>query len=554
MIHHVKLLNQNDLIEKDYLLKYFFCINTDRIVEDMKKSQKQHCPETCANDPFDTFFHTAFNKIYEAADFYDHFTAPGYKTYEAFFDEKEGNSQNFGYSVYNNRYFLKLALRNHCIISGYFTALSDYCKKKHNTFPHLSAKFEDYFSKGYYEQPNFEPKDSATKDPYSKRYLYQTYNNRMKSLEKVGEDSFLWYILSDCSSNTEWLLPAKHNSQCRLKNFKVPPIFKFPIHTFYTENKLVTLSSQLKADSPSRTFSQNYIDLHDLLSEGNRSLDHSLDKFIYKTTTEYYFGFQTILYIDRLLKGIESPETTFDELLQNYRGKIFEDILSKLYLCPAIYSRNFFLKYALISVLNSKHVECRYLTKSPNAITTRYIDKAMSDTNLVTRGLDLIDAYFNTLNNITIPVLSSVWQVVMSKLFPGDCVSSLLEHYYAPYIEKYSLLLTADFIALSEEEIKNCCPSEENWQSVSWSSSSLQKVLGCLENYSKIDFYGSKDKFSSRNTAAVLFHFLSNFRTPASAAARDFDIFSNNFTVNDSPDRKDFRQRQAMIMFDFLSK
>lgn len=551
MIYRTTLLNHKDLDEQDKILKYFYLIDSEPIV----KSLAEIVSSTSSDiNNASNLFHTAFDQIFEASALYNQFTSPENITYSGFFGEPGCNTAEpivteHSKNLRSLSVFLKLALRNYCITEGFFSALTK--NTDDSSYVRLSAPYDGFLNSGYYANPKFDKNNYKTLDSDSKSY--QFYNSKWHSLRKLGKDSLLWYVLTDCSEGNDGVLEREHKKndinliQYPRFDFKVPIVFKFPIYTYFTENKIYQLSRKLKSNS--KNILKLYSDIKSNLKEKENTLNIDTDKFIYRTLSEHYFGFSYISYINDLLTKIYSSQTGQQNHLIKYKGDILENILTNLSQCPLTYSRQFFLSYALEALRYNNDVSCNYLRNPPSTTVYRSpLETTITDNELTARGLVLITKYFNTLNNITLPLLSSLWQVVFYKLFQKkELKNNILLDYYRLYIDNYYSLLTADFTSLPINKINAYCSKLD----YSLSLELLMKELN--DNVTQ----GSKN-LSNRTSPDILNDIIHNFllypKNHPCPLSDTLDLFSYASPGEDYDlQRNNFRYKRAKNTFDLFS-
>lgn len=196
-------------------------------------------------------------------------------------------------------------------------------------------------------------------------------------------------------------------------------------------------------------------------------------------------------------------------------------------LCPLTYSRQFFLEYALEALRYNDDVLCKYLKTPPSTIGSRSpMETILTDNELTARGLVLITKYFNTLNNITLPVLSSLWQVVFHKLFKEkELPDNILLDYYRMYIDNHYSLLTADFTSLSLNQIRKSC-SDKNFIIPNDISSSLSLDVLMKELSTPQRLHASKINMTSETLNNILHDFLLLPKAHTHALPNTVDLFT----------------------------
>lgn len=554
MIHKTFLLNEGSIEEQEKILKFFFLIDPDQIIMELNAIPiPQNVTDICA---IDNLFHTVFEKIYTSSALYNPVQLP----HSFFFgepgclgktnDEKDFKSKHLD-TLKNFCVFLKLSFRNYCITQGFFYNLT---KKNSNSYIPLSAPYEQFLNSGYFANPEYTKDVRGTLGHEDNRY--QFYNSRYWSLKTLGNDSFLWKMLIDCSLGLNSSIPLKGERF----NFKVPLIYKYWIYFIFIENKIRSLSRNITKNSS--RISNTYKGIFEIFQSEEEKLDLYVDKFIFRTLGEYYFGFSSIAYINWLLNKIhrlsENKDTADkDSYLIGYRGQILESILSQLSLCPLPYSRHFFLKYALEALRNNKVVECGYLSHSSNIVMSRLPSEKtiITKEELSARGLELTMKFFHTLNNITLPVLSCLWRIILEKFIDNN--DQLLD-FYRIYINAHYNILTFDFTSLSLDDIEACCCNlspivPKNDLHYSFSFESLDSLIKNTDFY----YFKSEKEFlkniSSGKLLSNILHDFLEFSCNKQQAISNLKYLWGNGPDQDITEYNTFRFNRAKNIFTLLS-
>lgn len=566
MLGKIILLNKDNLNELDMILKYFYLIDSDQIVKELKSlfyKKRMNIQDTL----IDNIFHTTFEKIYEYASLYNQYINPENFTYSAFFNEPglisgiPGSNPELEkkYRLHNENLkcfqtFLKLFLRNHCITQGFFYNLL----QNNSSYVPLTSAFDLFNKLGYFDKPSYKKEDYNKEGRNS-----QNYYSKFKSFKKLGENNLLKRLLNDCCCEISYLPAYKSGKKILGTDIKLPLIYKHWIYYIFCESNfvknvsrnLIKINQNKKANNLSyknyNLLLTNYIELFYEFDKYRNIFPQNCDKFIFNTLGEYYFGFSTIYYINALLKEIHNPYSEY-EYLKRYDGKILENILKQLSNSPMPYTRHLFLFYAFEALRYNKDVKCNYLQHSVGTINYSPTKITYSDQTLSGNGLILMTEFFNTINNITLPVLSSLWVVVLNK-FIGD--SNCLMKYYKSYIDSYYKLLTADFSPLLKDEMnrmKKCCSEKGIAKSIDdismhFSLKKLIEQLEVLQDSSMIEdnFLSSFDE----NLCDIIYDFLEPDRNSQLQALSNL---CQKISTGDDYElqREKFRQNRARDIFE----
>ena len=449
---NLNLFNNKSILEQEYILKYFYLLDPQPLISEIRidLKQKEISKLDMSSETIDIFFHTVFDHMYSHASQYVKFIpVTGFK--DCFFGEPGGKTK------YKDPYFqftafafvLKLALYNYCISEGFFHNLEqDYYFNRPELCAPLEVKYKKYFSSGFFSNRFYEK--SSDLNSKTKEDSRQTWYHHKKNTENAAPKDFVYFVFNDCKK-----IADLDSSQTL-----VPWIYKFPIYTYFRENTVSSLSRNLSASSQGamRNTLPLYIQLYRALlqDEKNANFTSSSDTFIFQTMNERYFGFSTFSYITDLIPDIDGSMTDLKSVPSKYSGSQFNNVLKELSVCPLVYSRHFFLKYALEALNDNDTLETKYLQAPSQSLMTHSVSsRVLSDTQKSVKGIELLDQFFQTLNQVVLPILSALWNTTLQYLIP-DFMSEEPTTYFQTYIEKHLGILTADFTKFTDDEIYNC--------------------------------------------------------------------------------------------------
>lgn len=568
MLGEFILLNEKDINKQDDILKYFYLIDSDQIIADLNSSFSNKKIDSSNDSLIDNLFHTTFEKIYEYSLLYNEYINPDNFTYSAFFGEPgltsgssgsnpelEEKCRSYRKTLECFQIFLKLFLRNHCITQGFFYYLS----QRDSSFVPISSKYDLFLKSGYFDKPNYKEADYNNDENKSPQF----YNSKFNSFKDLGKNSFLERLLIDCHCEINMFSSSPSGKKIRTTNILVPPIYKHWVysifHTDYIKNISRVLTnvkkdkeSNIEPNKKLNVLLDNYKKLFNSLREEEEKFPKYCDRFIFHTLNEYYFGFSTINYTNILLNTIHHSYSSSEyDYLKRYEGSILRNILKQFSYCPMSYTRHLFLSYAFEALRYNEDVECKYLHHPLNTITFVPTKIKYTEQTLSAKGLILITEFFNTINNITLPVLSSLWVIVLNKLIKD---SGLLMKYHKSYIESHYKLLTADFSSLLKDEMngmKKCCSEkgiEKTKNNIS-TQFSLEKLMEQLEVLQKP--YTQENNFlvpSDKHLPDIIYAFLEPDRNS------QLQLLSNVYGQVSSGDayelqRKNFQHDRAKDIF-----
>lgn len=451
---NLDLFSTKSLLEQEYTLRYFYLLDPQAIAADVHTELKQKGIAELDNDSenVEFFFHTLFHHVYTHAYQYVKFIpTDGFK--DSFFgepaadDEKTRKASNSLLSALAA--LLKLSLYNYCISEGFFHYLEqDYFYNDPKRYSRLSVKYEDYFKSGFFSNPDYKKSTDPNSDPRpDRRQNWWYHKNNVKGKDK---QDFIHFVFNDCKK----IVPSTSSE------IYVPWIYKFPLYTYFSGNAVSALSRNLSSNTKSatRTTLSLYTQLHDELStaEENAHFSSTADTYLFQTLNERYFGFSSFSYITGISSDIDGSKTDLESVPSKFAGADFNNLLQNLTLCPLVYSRHFFLHYALEALKDNDTLETKYLQYTPQSMMTRSgPGKVLNDIQKSLKGKELLDQFFQTLNQMVLPVLSALWKTTLNHLIP-DFMTKEPTKYFQSYIEKHLQLLTADFTHLSHEDILAC--------------------------------------------------------------------------------------------------
>lgn len=175
----------------------------------------------------------------------------------------------------------------------------------------------------------------------------------------------------------------------------------FPLTHILAGNAVSALSRNLSSNTKSaaRTRLSLYAQLYKELSDAPKNA-HSFsatDAYLFHTLNERYFGFSTFSYIMDISSEIDGSKTDLESVPSKFAGTDFNNLLENLALCPLVYSRHFFLHYALEALKDNNTLETKYLQYTPQSVITRSVpSKVLNDIQKSLRGKELLDQFFQT--------------------------------------------------------------------------------------------------------------------------------------------------------------
>lgn len=444
--------------EKKYRLKYLYLINIDDALSTIKESKEYK--NFCSSEST-ALFHRIFDVIFSASSMYN-----------KFLDYQNPYFNNFlgipsQEDLYRKRLILlKLCLRNHCILHGFFSSLHKECNN--SDYSSLTAPYDLWNKMGYYESHHKTSKDfriDSKLDIYQN--YYSTYQKRFN--ENVIEGKYSTHIITNCEKID------KNNKHV------IPPYLRNPLTLLYKNFKFATIDRLLQNISPSKNFLAHYSDLFSVCTEYEKKYNNINDQFLIHNFFEYAYGFHVLRHICKILTEINLSASSFSETIQpkDLEGEALNNILTSFMRCPLVYSRSFLLdltyKTILASDLSKAYLEHDANVRISYADTDIFTDDKIKKT---LRALSLMDDFIKTINNYTIPLLEDLWDVIISEINnnasknnsetnddssknnseinsnPKKLIVNLSD--YERYLNKYRNILTLDYSCLTDSDINEC--------------------------------------------------------------------------------------------------
>ena len=399
---NLDFFSTNSLLEQEYILKYFYLLDPQAIAIEVhaELEQKGIVELDINSENIELFFHTLFDHIYTHAYQYVKFI-PTTGFMDSFFGEttaEQEKDDNFYWFLSALAALLKLSLYNYCISEGFFHYLEqDYFYNDPKRCSPLSVKYEDYFNSGFFSNPDYKKSTDLNSDPTDdRRQNWWYHKNNVKGKNK---QDFIHFVFNDCKK-----IVTSTSSE-----IYVPWIYKFPIYTYFKGNAVNALSHNLSSHTKSAArntlslYAQLYKEL--LHAPQNAHSFSATDAYLFHTLNERYFGFSTFSYITDISSDIDGSKTDLESVPSKFAGTDFNNLLENLALCPLVYSRHFFLHYALEALKDNDTLETKYLQYTPQSMMTRSgPNKVLNNIQKSLRGKELLEQFFQTLNQMVLPI------------------------------------------------------------------------------------------------------------------------------------------------------
>lgn len=481
-----------ELFEKEARLKYFYLIDTEKLINNIKenlKTQKLSTP--------DLIFDTIFSEIKAICAPYIQFI---------FSVDSFNNPEFYNDNLAQINFLQCKILKNHCIIHGFHTAISELDSKEK---PIKISGANDYnLRRGYFKTDYFEKKlqSKDAKEPVSEN-IFQDYN-QYKDRFKKNIDLRSYNILKNCHCDPDGKL-TKYNPNSTDNFLKVHRHNGNWGCFIYTNDKVRTLEHS--KGKRSKNFITNYGKLlkecinwcHDnkLLSE---------DKLLFECKMESIYGFSFFIYAAQLLDKIHMSSSNDEELtLKDLEGRLMLELIQNTAQLPIVYNRSFFLEYAIQSVLASKYLRAQNFRSKSNSGFEYVSATSVPKKDLIISGFHDISMYLQKLKYV-VPLLEDLWDVAVNKLNKNNSSSYIDINSYSSYISSNYAKIAQDYTLLMEdkkilsqinkETFKNITTPETNMLYREYEFMSLSSSI--RNNFSRLlsDYFDKINKIPTEST------------------------------------------------------
>lgn len=159
----------------------------------------------------------------------------------------------------------------------------------------------------------------------------------------------------------------------------------------------------------------------------------TIDKIIFESEINAIFGFSFFNSVFKTIEQIHNTSVSKEKNLKDLEGQLFNNIILQSARLPLFFNKELFLKYACIAFLYAPQIDYSYFEQSAKYGMFR-IDSSASKEQQVIVCLDLMRKFFQILYSVTIPVLYSLWEVVIYELRQKKLPLSLNMDIYINYL------------------------------------------------------------------------------------------------------------------------
>ncbi|MCM1264332.1 MAG: hypothetical protein NC313_16600 [Butyrivibrio sp.] len=376
-------------------IESFYLIPVDKIVDSITEKISDVEMETSL------LLETIFQSVFNGTLLYNDFLAPD--TMNTFFNE---NIHHEG--IRGIQQLLYIALQNNCILNAFFNELA---------FKSLDFK-----------KPNSEEPDSkitAAKEPSITKLIFDTVNkqigysnlpgearsqffeSRNRAFKPIMESSEMSYAadilksLNNAADKTPSALPVTTS------------LYLAPTANFlFTHDNCVKFSRLLRDN---RDIIKKYNQIWTDYSPCKAQYISNIDKLIFESEINAVFGFNFFNSISAYIESIHELPLSAGKSVKDLEGHPFLNIILQAANLSMFFNKELFLKYACCAFLNSPQTDFTYFEESANAVITK-ISHNLSNQQQVLNGLNLMRRFFQILDSVTLPLLFSLWEVVIYEL------------------------------------------------------------------------------------------------------------------------------------------
>lgn len=409
------------MLEKKHRLKYFYFIDPDNAIQQIRntKEYKEFTPDSARS--ITNLFHMIFSKIIDLSKPYSEYILSNHNaSYKSIFGEDPYNQ-----NVLKLHTLSGITLFHHCITKSFFHFIST--DAKYTSDIKLSSTEKGTVAKGFlnpfssHDNPELKNEKAASRD-----------NDRNKHLFNQKADFY----------STKYLQAyLKQTKGDKRTTYFVPKYASLFCYFLWLETSNSPFSKSLQKDTEiARSQINKYQAVESAFLKWHTALSNE-DKLVFSIFMESAYGFFIFPYLGELLDTITCTKPSDTNTLKDLEGQGFVNLLKGVLDLPITYNRSILLKYAYTAVLASKELEPQFPSKSGNAIAFTSVTPK-SKVMFSSKALELLDAYFHMLNQVTLPLIEDLWDVLTYKEFLGKeiCLNS-----YRSFIAEHYNFMTLDY-------------------------------------------------------------------------------------------------------------
>ena len=441
----------SDLIDRKYKLKYYYWIDIDSLIENIRYQINRQKGATDFH-----IFHCIFKALYHSPDCSHYFN---FLTSESSFNFSTLRNKKF---LAGCHYIFETILENHCILYGFYQTLHQNPGQKIR----ISAK-----TTKERKEKSFGQYDNT---------LAQNYNKYKLRFQKFSENYSYQYLKEHYSFSETTGFPVAFEYNEPLARFLFT---QFSIRTFDANvGKPSSLKYYQTLFCEIKRFQNGWKDKNNdycgncfgeicKCSRKNAQKLPQIASLTFEYSIEYLYGFSFFRSVFELWNYIynkaaytsNSPKSTckkhhilyhpeFRIMLENLSGDPTLDLISQVASLPMVYNRYFFLQYILYNIVSSEKLERDILPLGKHSLFEQLPGAPASNFYLIEDGLSRAGNYIQRMHYIVLPLLEDLWSVITHEL------SEINLQTYEQYISSNSDILSFDFSSYEIhdfEEIEN---------------------------------------------------------------------------------------------------
>lgn len=385
-----------------YQLQYFYLFNVDQIVNSI--IEKISGKNMDSPDLLEVIFKQVFQEVSHRSSRYGSFL--DLDSSSIFFGEDRSDYQIRG--IFQLMY---LTLQNNCILNAFFHELA--CNSSSIT---ITGKNEPSIKHSITDMIHGHHRKNLPGEVRS-----QFFDSRKKILNS-NKDSYAAAIINDMNNDNGGATDKFHISALQY----LAPTANF----LFTEDSCTKFSTSLKNN---KYVIDNYNKVWNTFQEQQNNYSTNMDKLIFESEINAVFGFSFFYSILKYVNKIHSINLSEEKTLKDLEGQPFFEIILQASNLPLFFNKEVFLKYTCYAFLNSRNLDYSYFEESANSVMTRSATLLPKQQQIL-NCLNLMRRFFQILNTITIPLLYSLWEVVINELSQKHNQFSVIMDVYENYL------------------------------------------------------------------------------------------------------------------------
>lgn len=411
---------KRDYTEIKHQLEYFYLIPTDKIVSLISKELSNNK----STDP-DSKLQIIFKHVFNSASlYYDFILVDGIHT---LFKENPGAELRRGLCQ-----LIYLSLQNNCILNAFFDELALQSRPvklsaknisiiKGNIIDIVNQNSNIHHLRGDVDSQFF----NNRKGIYKKDYDKNIYTNRIISSLNVRKQQNAIFPIEIL----QYISPA--------------------VAFLFMEDACCKFGRSINSSS---NIFDKYNTLWEKSNDKLNAYSKPIDKLIFQSEMEVIFGFSFFSHICKQIEQINKMTTSENKGLKDLEGQALLDIILQLANLPLFFGKDLLFRYICYSFLESQHVEPLYFEESAKEVA-EMLPPPLPKPQQVYNGLALMNDFLQILSSLSLPVLFSLWNVVIHELIQRNILLEDIMSIYEKYLTNNFDTLIYSSDCLSDEKI-----------------------------------------------------------------------------------------------------